>query len=272
MALKISPCTARWYFYLVVLLTTAIPALACGGDPAPTAELAATPASSPAPVSMPQSQPTVAVETPTATAASEISGPGYDPTETMFQLFGGRDHAIEFSFEALAKASDFNDTSQVRVIVEVMRFLGRRFSEESVATLTSLTGQDFSVGGNSWRKWMIWLGEHPDLYRPPDGYLQWKTGLLSLIDPRFEEFLRSADVTSRIDLTELVWGGVRPDGIPDLQNAPVVSPSEADYLLPSDRVFGVSINGEHRAYPLRIVNPHEMAHDLLGGEPIALAY
>ena len=43
-------------------------------------------------------------------------------------------------------------------------------------------------------------------------------------------------------------------------------------MRPDDRVFGVSINGEHRAYPLRIVNAHEMANDWLGGEPIALAY
>ena len=77
---------------------------------------------------------------------------------------------------------------------------------------------------------------------------------------------------SRINLFEVAWGGVRPDGIPDLQQAPVVAAGEQEYLQPSDRVFGVSINGEHRAYPLRIVNAHEMANDWLGGEPIALAY
>jgi hypothetical protein len=32
------------------------------------------------------------------------------------------------------------------------------------------------------------------------------------------------------------------------------------------------INEEHRAYPLRILNPHEMANDVLGGVPFALAY
>ena len=45
---------------------------------------------------------------------------------------------------------------------------------------------------------------------------------------------------------------------------------EQDYLQPSDRVFGVSINGEHRRTPP--VNAHEMANDVLGGEAIALAY
>ena len=52
----------------------------------------------------------------------------------------------------------------------------------------------------------------------------------------------------------------------------MVSVAAATYMLPDDRVFGVSINGQHRAYPLRIMNRHEMANDVLGGVPFALAY
>ena len=48
--------------------------------------------------------------------------------------------------------------------------------------------------------------------------------------------------------------------------------SEAEYLFDDDRVFGVSFNGQHRAYPLRILNAHEMANDVVGGVPFALAY
>lgn len=62
------------------------------------------------------------------------------------------------------------------------------------------------------------------------------------------------------------------DGIPDLTNPPVVSAGKATYLEPLDRVFGVSLGGEHRAYPLRILNAHEMANDVVGGVPFALAY
>ena len=69
-----------------------------------------------------------------------------------------------------------------------------------------------------------------------------------------------------------MWGGVWKDGIPDLKNPPHLPPDRADYLNREDRVFGVSINGEHRAYPLRVMNAHEMANDVLGGEPFALAY
>ena len=79
-------------------------------------------------------------------------------------------------------------------------------------------------------------------------------------------------VKTRIRLEAAVWGGVPKDGILDLINPPVVTLQDAWYMNPTDRVFGISINGEHRAYPLRILNPHEMANDVLGGEPIALAY
>ena len=143
---------------------------------------------------------------------------------------------------------------------------------ETNKALSALTGQEFGQDLDAWNKWMEWLGKNGDEYRPPDGYVQWKSALMSLIDPRFGEFLAPAAQGSRINVFEIAWGGVRPDGIPDLQTPPVVAAGDQDYLRPSDRVFGVSINGEHRAYPLRIVNAHEMVNDVVGGEPIALAY
>lgn len=47
---------------------------------------------------------------------------------------------------------------------------------------------------------------------------------------------------------------------------------DADYLLDSDLVFGIEINGDARAYPLRIMGWHEMVNDVIGGVPVALAY
>ena len=95
---------------------------------------------------------------------------------------------------------------------------------------------------------------------------------MAALDPRFALFLRPAREFSRIDLTEVVWGGVLSDGIPDLRNPNFLSPQEGDYLNESDRVFGVTINGDGQAYPLRIVNAHEMVNDTLGGEPISLMW
>ena len=47
-------------------------------------------------------------------------------------------------------------------------------------------------------------------------------------------------------------------------NPPVVTPPDAGYLFDEDPAFGVSFNGEHRAYFLRILNAHEMANDGVG--------
>ncbi len=44
------------------------------------------------------------------------------------------------------------------------------------------------------------------------------------------------------------------------------------YLVPADRVIGVTINGEARAYPLLLLKLHEVANDVVGGRPIAVTY
>ena len=197
----------------------------------------------------------------------------YDSTENMFQLFSGQGHTPDDSHEAISLAIINNDKSMVPVMIEMLRFFGNwELATETKNALSAITGQELASDWRGWHEWTEWLGKNSDEYDPPDGYVQWKIEVMSLIDPRFAEFLAPAAEGSRINVSEIAWGGVRPDGIPDLQNAPVVLADEQDYLQPSDRVFGVSINGEHRAYPLRIVNAHEMANDVLGGEPISLAY
>ncbi|TVQ51808.1 MAG: DUF3179 domain-containing protein [Phycisphaerales bacterium] len=44
------------------------------------------------------------------------------------------------------------------------------------------------------------------------------------------------------------------------------------FLVSTDRVVGVEINGEARAYPLMLLNVHEVILDTLGGVPIAVTY
>ena len=44
------------------------------------------------------------------------------------------------------------------------------------------------------------------------------------------------------------------------------------YLVPSDLVIGVEHNGESRAYPLSVLNVHEVVHDVLGGDPILVSW
>jgi hypothetical protein len=201
-------------------------------------------------------------------------GDDYDPELNMYRYISGGFHSTELTVLALASAVENHDRSQVAVIIEGLRIMQPTTAQLSAIALTQLTGQDFGPGLQAWNEWMEWYGRNGADFPPPAGYIDWKVNLLGQIDPAFADFLMPWAFTGRVDPTEIVWGGVRKDGIPDLQNPPLLTPEEAEavYILPDDRLFGVSINGEHRAYPLRVINAHEMANDVLGGEPIALAY
>jgi hypothetical protein len=170
--------------------------------------------------------------------------------------------------EPLAAIRENGDVSLVPVMIDLLRFLGGVSGDAMIAVLEELTGQAF---GGDWNQWMEWLGQNSSDYTPPDDYPDWKVALYSMIHPRFANFLRDGE-TARIDLAEVTWGGVVPDGIPDLRNPKTLTVAEAEYMNPDDRVFGVSINGEQRAYPLRIINAHEMANDIVGGEPISVMW
>ena len=43
-------------------------------------------------------------------------------------------------------------------------------------------------------------------------------------------------------------------------------------LEPDERVIGVLINGEARAYPIPILSSHEIVNDIVGGEPVAITW
>ena len=164
-----------------------------------------------------------------------------------------------------------NDQSLVPFLVEILRFMPSRRSADLIGqALRDLTGRDFD--SLDWESWMDWVGQNGDRFEPPSEYAEWKARTYAAIDPRMALFIRPAAEFSRIDLTEVVWGGVVTDGIPDLRNPRALTPDEADYMQPDDRVFGVHVNGESKAYPLRVVNAHEMVNDTVGGESISLMW
>lgn len=71
---------------------------------------------------------------------------------------------------------------------------------------------------------------------------------------------------------EIRSGGPPKDGIPALTDPATVQAGQATYLKAADRVIGVAVGGESRAYPIRILNYHEVVNDRLGGVPIAVTY
>jgi hypothetical protein len=105
-----------------------------------------------------------------------------------------------------------------------------------------------------------------------DDYLQFKNRLYSTLQFQFSFFLSTIQPRT-ISAQEVYWGGVRVDGIPPLELPGfVTAQAAADWINASDEVIGVEINGDARAYPIRIIAWHEMVNDTVGGVPVSLAY
>ena len=76
-----------------------------------------------------------------------------------------------------------------------------------------------------------------------------------------------------IPLEQIVSGGPPPDGIPSIDSPKFISANDGDkFLADSDKVVGININGDIRAYPLQILVWHEIVNDNVGGIPVAITY
>jgi len=158
------------------------------------------------------------------------------------------------------------DRAAIPGLIDILRF--DIFLDSSVAdALERLAGQSF---GHDWARWVEWLAEREDV-RPHPAYAAWKGALFQRIDPAFGQFLYPG-VKHRTRLEEIQWGGVLKDGIPALTNPRHLQAAAASYLGPDELVLGIVVRGEARAYPLRIMDWHEMANDVVGGVPVSLAY
>lgn len=70
----------------------------------------------------------------------------------------------------------------------------------------------------------------------------------------------------------VVAGCPGKDCIPSIDDPKFVEADEADWLEPDERVIGVEIENESKAYPLRILSAHEIVNDKIGGEPVIVTY
>ena len=51
-----------------------------------------------------------------------------------------------------------------------------------------------------------------------------------------------------------------------------ISADKVDFIKPKDRVIGVYRDGVAKAYPIRILNWHEVVNDSIGEHPIVVTY
>ncbi|MGI9658977.1 MAG: DUF3179 domain-containing (seleno)protein [Gaiellaceae bacterium] len=100
------------------------------------------------------------------------------------------------------------------------------------------------------------------------------------ITPDFEDELRvdlrgwTTDFTRHtVPLSEFSGGGPPRDGIAPIDEPRLDTVDEAnEYLEAREPVVEVVINGEARAYPLRVLVWHEIANDELGGTPVSVTF
>ncbi len=78
--------------------------------------------------------------------------------------------------------------------------------------------------------------------------------------------------SSLVPKSEILRGGPPRDGIPAIHDPRFEPAEEASFLQPDDRVLGISLEGEARAYPIRILNWHEIVNDQIGSVKLAVTF
>ncbi|MEP7281315.1 MAG: DUF3179 domain-containing protein [Rubrivivax sp.] len=75
-----------------------------------------------------------------------------------------------------------------------------------------------------------------------------------------------------VPLSAIQRGGPPKDGIPAIDQPKFVGADQAGFLKDGDRVLGLVLGGEPRAYPVRILNWHEVVNDRFGKRAVLVSY
>ena len=168
--------------------------------------------------------------------------------------------------KATQKIIESRDESLLPALVEAV-FFNTHGLKETVEALETMTGLKY---GANYKAWISYIGSREDI-TPMPGYLKYKGRLYGMIDPKLEAFF-DPKFKPTIRPVEILSGGVKKDGIPALMNPEFISAKQARFLKDDEKVFGVAINGDVRAYTHRVMDWHEMANDVVGGVPVSLSY
>ena len=76
-----------------------------------------------------------------------------------------------------------------------------------------------------------------------------------------------------VPIAEIIPAGPPKDGIPALDQPKFVPAREADkFLSKHDKILGIEYNGVAKAYPVKILNWHEIVNDDFNGKPAAVTW
>ena len=254
---------------------------ACAGDstdqaPSPSPDRA---------TSTSESSPTTPPSETASPAPESASAPRLEPTLTPEEITD--EHVLSLIYwteidfwNRFVLFPDTSDTTR-----DILRAMARDPNEQWLPYLVDLAAVPVPYSAFVYRVLSELRPDHPypifpiteelGLRTPDDEtplYVEFKHRLIEGIQEDMGAFL-DPDKPRTISAQEIFWGGVTVDGIPPLEHPNFITPDEAAaWIGPKDRVIGVEINGDARAYPRRIIDWHEMVNDTVGGVPVSLAY
>lgn len=181
--------------------------------------------------------------------------------------------------QALAAIARSGDPRLGWLVSDMLRFVSAPQAQaELVRTASALLGKEF-------KRFLAWhnITNHLiawDIPAPPD-YLNYKALIFTFNLPGWEKLFVEGDIDWRL----VSWGGVPIDNrpynqydprcggcIPAVDNPQVSRAEDANWLADDDIVFGITVNGESRAYPRQIMEVREMVNDTLGGRSLGIPY
>lgn len=77
---------------------------------------------------------------------------------------------------------------------------------------------------------------------------------------------------SLIPVDEIYHGGPPRDGIPAIDEPNYINANNATFLNSKDRILGLNYDGVTRAYPVKILNYHEIVNDKIRGKSVVISY
>ncbi|MFV2063419.1 MAG: DUF3179 domain-containing (seleno)protein [Chloroflexota bacterium] len=188
--------------------------------------------------------------------------------------------------DALQQIADSGDARAAWLLADLLRFLAPGSARDvSLAGYEQLTGTSLDADPVADRSPWQSMTDHLIAWDLPalPGYEVWKGQLFTLIEPLWQPFF--ADGDADIDWRLVSWGGVpmdaRPFGdpnpcpagcIPALDDPALTDAAGGDWYPDERLVFGVTVNGESRAYPKNIMEIHELVNDEVGGRRLAIPY
>lgn len=75
-----------------------------------------------------------------------------------------------------------------------------------------------------------------------------------------------------VAVEQIMRGGPPRDGIPYIDHPEFVMAVDARHLQADDRVLGLVYDNEVRAYPISILNWHEIVNDKFSGQVVVISY